>query len=254
MDILVNMNQNYGILITARLKSKRLKKKIIKKINDKTVIEYLISNLKKTFKSKKIVLITSKSNQDNVLTKLAKKNNIDYFCGEPKDVLKRIYDASLKFEFRNVISCTADNPLIDCEEAKNMMTFHLNKKNDLTISKGLPIGLFCYCIKVNSIKKILKNKLSNDTETWLPYFYQMKNNKVGFYNSKFRFSSKFLNKIRLTLDEKKDFELIKKVIRLVKWNKPNSKDISKLFKKYPNLIKINQSVTQRASKPAKMKN
>ena len=44
-----------GVLITARLKSKRLPKKIIKKlINGDTVIEYLIKNLKKYLMQKKL--------------------------------------------------------------------------------------------------------------------------------------------------------------------------------------------------------
>ena len=44
----------FGILITARLKSKRLKKKIIKKINNKTLIGYLIQRLKLKFNKKKL--------------------------------------------------------------------------------------------------------------------------------------------------------------------------------------------------------
>ncbi|MDB3873562.1 hypothetical protein N9317_05935 [Pelagibacteraceae bacterium] len=248
------MKKNFGILITARLKSKRLKKKLIKKISGQTVIEYLINNLKKTFDNKKIILITSKSNQDKILTDLAKKNNIRFFCGEPQDVLKRIYDASKKFKFKNVLSCTADNPLIDCEQAKKMMSFHELKKNDLTINKGLPLGLFCYCLRVNSITDILKKKADKDTETWLPYFTQSREKKVGIFKSNIKNKNYLIDKIRLTMDEKEDFKLIKKIVKLSNWHKPNVKDIITIFKKNPKLIDINKNIKQRKSALPKMKN
>ena len=64
----------YKILITARLKSKRLKNKIIRKINkNQTIIEYIIKKLKKNFKHKNIILITSKNKQDDKLCKICKQ-------------------------------------------------------------------------------------------------------------------------------------------------------------------------------------
>ena len=91
---------NYEVLITARLKSKRLKKKIIRKINKDTLISFLIKRLKSEFKNNKIILITSRSNQDKKLIDISKEEKINFFTGEPKDVLKRIYDASKKFKLK----------------------------------------------------------------------------------------------------------------------------------------------------------
>ena len=111
-----------GVLITARLKSKRFPKKIIKEFfHGVSVIEYLINNLKKEFKNKQIVLITSKSNQDLILTKIAKNNGILFFRGDAKDVLDRMLKASEKFNFKNIISCTADNPLVDTSYSKKIL-------------------------------------------------------------------------------------------------------------------------------------
>ena len=118
-----------GVLITARLKSKRFPKKIIKKlINGNLIIEHLIKNLKKKFEANQIILITSKSRQDHILTKIAKKNGISFYRGHAKDVLERMLKASQKFKFKNIISCTADNPLIDSSYAKKILKFHKKKK------------------------------------------------------------------------------------------------------------------------------
>ncbi len=233
----------YGILITARLKSKRLKKKIIRKINRHNLITFLIKRLKQEFYNKNIVLITSKSNQDKKLVDISIEEKINYFRGEPKDVLKRIYDASKKFKFNNVISCTADNPFVDTKKAKKMMVHHMKKKNDLTIMKGLPIGLFSYALNINAVKKVLNTKASKDTETWGGYFTENKKLKVGFY--KINLKIKNIDNIRLTVDVKQDLMLIKKILKISKNEYPTTYEILSIIRKHPSLLKINSNVKQK---------
>ena len=90
------INEDPFIFITARLKSQRLKKKIILPIGKLNLISLLILNLKKEFKSKNIVLITSNNFKDKPLIKIAKKNKINFFCGEPNDV----WSADFKGQFK----------------------------------------------------------------------------------------------------------------------------------------------------------
>ena len=65
------MSNQIHVLITARLKSKRLKKKILLPFGEVPIITYLVRNLKRVFKNN-ITIITSKSNQDHVLEKIEK--------------------------------------------------------------------------------------------------------------------------------------------------------------------------------------
>ena len=241
----------YGVLITARLKSTRLKKKLLKVINNQKMITYLIDRLKKNFPKKKIVLITSKLKQDQPLISISKKLKINYFRGDSLDVLKRIYDASEKFKFSNIISCTADNPLIDTNEAKKMIKFHMRHKNDFTIMKGLPIGMFSYGVKISAIKKILKIKRVKNTETWGPYFLGRPKFKVGYYNVNINPKYK---KLRLTVDEQEDLNLVNKILSLCKKNQPNTYQILKIFDKNPNLSNINFHIKQKPINIAKLKN
>lgn len=238
----------YGILITARLKSKRLKKKIIRKINNNNLISFLIQRLKLEFSENQIILITSRANQDKKLIEISNKEKINSYVGEPKDVLKRIHDASIKFKLKNVISCTADNPFIDAIHAKKLMNFHIKNKNDLSIMKGLPIGLFSYALSVKALKKVLKLKDSSDTETWIPYFTEGNNFKVGIYKIKLNYKNK--DRLRLTVDTKEDLKLVRQVLKLCKSKQPSTNEILSVFKRYPDMIKINSNVKQKkVSKP-----
>ena len=56
-----------GIIITARLKSSRLAKKLLLKLGSKSVIEHVIIRSLKIFPKEKIILCTSKMNQDDPL-------------------------------------------------------------------------------------------------------------------------------------------------------------------------------------------
>ena len=240
----------YGVLITARLKSKRLKKKLLKKIKNQNLISFLINRLKIQFPKKKIVLITSKLKQDKPLIDISKNLKINFFCGESLDVLKRIYDAAEKFKFSNIISCTADNPFIDTRESKKMIKFHIKNNHDLTIMKGLPIGMFTYGVKVSAIKKILKIKRVKNTETWGPYFFGFFKFNVGYY--KININPKY-RKLRLTVDEKEDLDLANKILSLSKDSQPNSIQIFKIFDKNPKLFNINSHIKQKPINIAKFK-
>ena len=232
-----------GLLITARLKSKRLKKKILEPINGIPIISYLVQRMQKTFLNNQIVIITSNSNQDKPLLKVSNQLKIKSFVGDPVDVLVRMYDASKKFKFKNFISCTADNPFVDPFYAKKLLKYHLKKKNDLTIIKGLPFGTFCYAINQSGLRKVIKSKKSKNTEIWGPYFKENKNTKVGIYNIK---NPKHINNFaRLTVDEKEDLELIRKILSKSKTHQPSLTEILKILKKFPKLLKINKHIVQR---------
>ena len=56
-----------AIILQARLGSKRLPGKVLKKINGKTILEHVINRLKKTKLSKNIIIATTKREEDKKL-------------------------------------------------------------------------------------------------------------------------------------------------------------------------------------------
>lgn len=234
---------NTGLLITARLKSKRLKRKVLEPINGIPIISYLVERMKQQFSNNQVIIITSSSNQDKPLIEIAKKLGVRSFKGDPVDVLKRMYDASKKFKFDNFISCTADNPFVDPNYAKKLLNQHIKKKNDLTIINGLPFGTFSYAINQKGLKKVIMTKASKNTEIWGPYFKECKQIKVGYYQIKNH--NHINNDVRLTVDEKKDLNLIRQILSKSKTHQPSLTEILKILKKFPALKKINSKVKQK---------
>ena len=133
---------NIGFLITARLKSTRLPKKVLLPLNGYTVIERVIKRAKQVVEPDKVVLCTSTDHEDFPLVETAIKNKIYYFNGHPDDVLQRLMDAAKLFGFDFFMGITADNPLFSIEYAKQIKGIMQNDSSfDYLFTSNLPIGL-----------------------------------------------------------------------------------------------------------------
>ena len=157
------------VIIQARVGSKRLPFKVINKISNYFLIEWIILRLQRAKKINKIILATSKKKRDDLLIKIAKKNKIFFFRGSEKNVLKRIYCAAKNFKSNTIIRVCGDNPFIDpiqvdylIKQFKKRKTFdygfnHLNKLNTLYAD-----GFGAEIISFKALKKVYKLALSND--------------------------------------------------------------------------------------------
>ena len=237
----------FGILITARTKSKRLKNKVILPLQKKKrVIELLIDRLIKKFGNNKICLITSRYKSDKILYNISQKNKISIYRGYPTDVLKRIYYASLKMGWDYSINITADNPFVDTDYAFKMLKFHIKKKSDFTEISKLPLGLRSYILSTKNLKKIVETKKTINTEIWGNLF---RNNPKSHCFDYKNVKKKYQNKaIRLTLDEELDYKLLKMIAEKLIKKQINTENIFNYLKKNKKIAKINSSVIQKKSK------
>lgn len=237
----------FGILITARTKSKRLKKKVILPLQKKkTVIEFLIDRLIKKFGNDKICLITSRYKSDDILNIISQQKKISIYRGYPIDVLKRIYSASLQMKWDYTINVTADNPFVDTNYASKMLKFHIKNKSDFTEISKLPIGLRCYILSTKKLKKIIETKKTINTEIWGNLYRN--NHKLRCFDYK-NIKKKYQNKaIRLTLDEELDYKLLKIIAKKLINKEINTENIINFLKKNEIVGKMNSSVIQKKSK------
>ena len=100
-------------IIQARYDSTRFPGKILKKINNKSILEIIIKRLSISENISKIIVACSDNKNDIKVINLCKKLKIDFFVGSEHDVLERFYKASIKFKGLNILRITADCPLID---------------------------------------------------------------------------------------------------------------------------------------------
>ena len=217
-------------IIQSRYQSSRLPGKILKKVNNKTILEILIKRLSKSKLISKIVVACSNNKKDKKIIDVCKKLKVEYFIGSEPNVLSRYYYCARKYKIENIVRITGDCPLIDYNIVDIVIKNFFSKKVDYasnTNPPSFPDGLDVEIFNIKLLKEaFIKAKTDHDKEHVTSYM--IKNKKYKKFNL---LSKNDLSFLRLTLDEPEDFIVIEQIINNFK-NKEyfNLTDILKLFK------------------------
>ena len=231
-----------GCIIQARMGSSRLPGKIMKKINgDTPMLKFQLDQLEFSKNVDQIIIATTTLEPDNLIVDFCKKNNLECFRGESKDVLDRYYRCAKKFKLSIIVRITSDNPLIDPTIVDHVISRFIDSDYDYmsTLVKKSPLGFTVEVFTFKSIKKAWEEaKLPSEHEHVTPYFY---NNP-----DKFKIESvsqeKDLSHIRCTVDTEYDFKLIEKIILKIETRPIHLDHILDLLSKNTNLLEINRHV------------
>jgi len=193
------------VVIPARLNSKRLPGKILRKFGKFTILEIIIIKLKKIFRTKQIVVATSNNIIDDKLVLFCKKKKINVYRGSLNNVYERIYQLSLKYNAYGILRINGDSPFLNLSIIKKAITIFKNKKYDIVTNifpRSFHAGQSVEVFKTNIMKEnqhLIKKK--NHKEHITKFFYENANRfRIRNINNK-----KNYNKIHLALDTKNDF-------------------------------------------------
>ena len=95
------------------MSSTRLPGKVLRKIEGKPMLHYVI---KQSYAAKlvgDIIVATTTEHEDDSIIEYCKKNSIKYFRGSKKDLLDRYYQCAQKYQCDPIVRITSDCPLID---------------------------------------------------------------------------------------------------------------------------------------------
>jgi len=204
-----------AIIIQARNGSTRLPEKMILDFyQSKGIFEIILENLLQTFDSKTIILATTTSPIDDILVEIARQKGINFFRGSENDVLQRFIKAAEKFDVKNIVRVCADNPFLMPEYIKELMLYPDYDYVSQALPDQTPVikthwGLFAEYTTRDTLLRIAQ--YTDD-----PLYREHVTNYIYTHPEKFKI--KYLplpeeiqnkQKIRLTLDTKDDFDLLK---------------------------------------------
>lgn len=202
----------FYIFVQARLSSKRLPGKVLFKLKNKTVLDHIISNLRKLKYKKKIIVLTSKNKSDDRIVNHCKKKKILFFRGNLNNVYKRYADAIKKFNNKSFIRINGDSPLIQIGIIEKAIKIFKKNKYDIVTNcqkRTFPKGQSVEIIKSNIFLdnyKLIKSK--EHKEHIFLYFYSNKN-KFKIYNITKKKNSKNVNQ---SIDTFEDYVKVKKYL------------------------------------------
>lgn len=246
------------ILITqARTGSTRLPGKVLKQINGKSLLKIHLDRLKKCKWVSEIIVATTTNNEDQIIFDKAIEWGFSAFKGSESDVLDRFYQAVKDKKADWIVRVTSDCPLIDPVLVDNVIDFVQENNKDYgsnTLIENFPDGQDIEVFKFSALEKAWKNaKILSEREHVTPYIRNNSDVKGGNLFSAINFPCDFdFSKIRMTVDESKDFELISILL--------NELGTTKTWLEYTdyilnnNLTKINDSIIRNEGLLKSLKN
>jgi len=205
------------IITQARLNSTRFPKKILKKINEESLLEIHLNRILKSKYSKGLIVATTFEDGIEELLEMLRKKNISFYQGSINNVLDRFYNAVKDLKPQYIVRLTSDCPLIDPILIDQIIDFTLENQLDYvsnTLVEKYPDGQDIEVMKFNSLEKCYKEAvLNSDKEHVTPYIKRnssfFKKNLFKSLNYKCDYN---YNNIRMTVDEEEDYNTIKILI------------------------------------------
>jgi len=244
---------NAAILITARLKSVRLPRKVLKPLEGKPMLHHQVERLRAAKMTDQIILCTSQEEEDRPLLEAARELGIKSYAGHPDDVLERLTAAAEEAKVDHIFNCTGDNVLISPECLDRQLTLLVDKNYDYVYCHQIPIGTFGWALKVEAMRKACEIKDQTDTEIWGKYFTE-----TGVFNyTQMDIPEEWAwPGLRLTIDTPEDFTVVEQIYRDL--YKPGQlirlEEIISYCRAHPELLEINQSTEQRKGLEIRLKN
>ena len=245
--------------IEARMGSTRLPGKVLKKIGNFFLLNFLIQRVKKSKYLDDIVVATTTNKKDDKIINLLKKNNVNYYRGSENNVNLRLIKTGELYGADLIIQLTADNPFVDPKIIDYMIKFYLNNKNKYNYitncglgdySKGhAPIGLNVKIFLLKHLKKNYEHCNKKDLKEHPSlYFYREGRKKYNLKNLSLPKKYKTNLNMRLTVDTLKDLKLIRLIFKKIGKNKNihfGLEKIIKFFNKNNSYLNINKNVKQK---------
>ena len=220
------------------MSSKRLPNKVLKKINNLSLLDLIIRRLKKIRDIDKIYIATSRKESDKKIVNFCKRKKINYFCGSLNNVLSRFEYLYLKYKPKYILRVTGDCPFIDYVFLRKIVKFA--KKNEVDffdIEKKTNLIQGIDLKSENVYKFIFRYSKSKKDKEHVGSFIFKKNIKkfkgVLVKLPRFYFNYNF----RITVDEKEDLTTLQNI--LYKEKRIEDLEIKKLievFKKKSHMI------------------
>jgi spore coat polysaccharide biosynthesis protein SpsF (cytidylyltransferase family) len=212
------------VLITqARTGSTRLPGKVLMEVNQVPLLKIHLDRLKKSKKVDKIIVATTNNTDDNIIEELASKWGYDIYRGSENDVLDRFYQAVKDINPIWVVRVTSDCPLIDpilVDKVIELTQLESKDYGSNVIDETFPDGQDVEVFKFTALKTAWNNaKKDSEREHVTPYIRNNSNLKGGEIFSAISYKNDIdFSKIRITVDEPSDFNLINKVITELGFN------------------------------------
>ena len=192
---------------------------------EKRVLDYVINQLSFSKSIENVIIATTTLEQDNVIVKYAKDNNLEYFRGEPLNVLDRYYQCAKEFSLETIVRMTSDCPFLDPTVVdRTVKEFYQNNYDFVSnnLVRTYPIGVDTEVFSFDTLQKAWKDaKLPSEKEHVTPF---IKKNDSIFKIHNLENEQK-VPIYRITIDRREDLKFLKEIAKNINHEPILMKDV-----------------------------
>jgi spore coat polysaccharide biosynthesis protein SpsF len=233
-------------IIQARMGSTRLPGKVLKDLAGATVLERVVSRVRRCRLVSDVVVATSAEPADEVILNECKRLGTEAFRGSEQDVLDRYYRAAQQAGAEVVVRITSDCPLIDPEVSDKTIQKFLVERPDYAsnaLERTYPRGLDTEVMTFAALECAwTEARQAYQREHVTPFLYQ--------HPERFKLLSvkgdHDYSQYRWTLDTPEDLEFLRAVYaRSIDHQDLSWRDVLNIVQREPELAEMNRHIVQK---------
>lgn len=228
-------------VIQARMGSKRLPGKVLTPLAGKSALSRMIGRASRALSLDLLVVATSVSPSDDAVAAEAARCGAKVFRGSEPDVLDRFYRAAAAWGATTVVRLTGDCPLVDPAVVDRIVAAARKAKlGYVATGKSYPDGLDVEVVPFSTLETAWKEAaLPSDREHVLPYVWKQPE-RFGVKRLEY---ARDCSKLRLTLDEPADRELIDRLFAALGDEFTLERALAWLAK-HPKIARLNRGIAR----------
>ena len=247
--------------IEARMTSSRLPGKVLRPLAGKPMLQWLIERIRPARQIDEIVIATSRDESDDSIELFAARMGVSCFRGSLNDVLGRVTRCAESYHADLVVKLSGDNPLCHYKLIDAMVSNFTEFKCDFLgttfmrfsptwdVPVTFPLGFGVAIIPVKILQETERlAEAPDDRESVVKYIIDRPYKyKLGDFQAEEEFSALNRPELRLTVDTRKDFELMEYIFSSLSsksWLFPIEEAIV-FLDRHPQIRDINKDVKQK---------
>ena len=237
--------------IEARMTSSRLPGKVLLEAASKPMLQHLVDRLREVPSIDGIVLATTINKADDELEEFSKRIGIGCYRGSENDVMARVIGAAESADADVIVEITGDCPIIDPQIVEQTIrVFNANQADYVSNAhiRSFPDGMDAQVFRLETLKR--SAAMTDDVLDHEHVTLHIRNHPEVFSQLHLVAPPEtHWPELGLTLDEPKDYELLKKIIEHFEPTNPlfSCRDIVQLLKQRPDWVAINQAVVRKGN-------
>lgn len=200
---------NIIVVTQARYNSTRLPGKVLKEINNESLLEIHLKNAKRAKLPINYIVATTTESESKFINEIAVQEGWNVYNGSIDNVLDRFYQAVVDLKPDIIVRITSDCPFTQGQIIDEAIEKVMNEGFDyVSTSLEYPDGVDVEAFTFNQLKSAWENAtLTSEKEHVTPFIRKNCMNKFEIRPEKSEYAQ-----IRLTVDEQSDFDCVETLV------------------------------------------